>query len=357
MRPYRYSSSVEQLATHLRGEIHRGELVGEMPGVDRLAAMLGCSQRTVLGALKRLEHEGLLVKQGAGRRSRITSESGSEACSLRVAILLCLAEDIRLDYIVDLQHQLDKEGHTVIFPSRSLSEMKMDLKRVSRLVASTSADVWVLEGASREVLAWFLKQTMPAFALFGRRHGLPIAGIGPDKEKAYRHVTRHLLGLGHRRIVLLARPSRLIPTPGLPERAFLEELAQAGIKTGSYNIPQWDGTIDDLHGRVDAVFQLTPPTALIIDESPIFLSVQHHLARRHIFAPEHVSLICTDGDPYFSAMRPSVAHIQWSSTPMVRRIVQWAGHVSRGVDDRRQSVTKTTLAEGETIGPAAKGGK
>lgn len=354
MRPYRYVSSVEQLATHLRGEIHRGELAGEMPGVDRLAAILGCSQRTVLGALTRLQHEGLLVKQGAGRRSLITPESGSETRSLRVAILLCLAEDIRLDYIVDLQHQLDKEGHAVIFPSRSLSEMRMDLKRISKLVASTNADAWVLEGASREVLDWFLEQPMPAFALFGRRHGLPIAGIGPDKEKAYRHAVRHLLGLGHRRIVLLARPSRLIPTPGLPERAFLEELSQAGIKTGPYNLPQWDGTIDELYRLTDAIYKLTPPTAMIIDESPIFLSVQHHLARNHIFAPEDVSLICTDGDSHFSAMRPSVAHIEWSSAPMVRRIVQWARNVARGVDDRRQSVTSTTLVEGETIGPPAR---
>ena len=352
MRPYRYSSSVEQLAAHLRGEIHRGELAGEMPGVDRLASMLGCSQRTVLGALARLEREGLLVKQGAGRRSRITPESGSEACSLRVAILLGLAEDIRLDYIVNLQHQLDMEGHSVIFPSRSLSEMKLDLKRVSKLVSSTKADAWVLEGATREVLAWFAQQPMPAFALFGRRHGLPIAGVGPDKTNAFRHVTRHLLGLGHRRIVLLVRPSRLIPTPGLPERAFLGELEQAGIKTGSYNLPQWNGTIDDLHRCVDALYKHTPPTALIIDESPIFLSVQHFLARRRILAPDQVSLVCTDGDPYFSAMRPSVAHIQWSSAPLVRRIVQWAGNVALGIDDRRQSVTKTTLVEGGTIGRA-----
>ncbi len=350
MRPYRYTSSVEQLAAHLRGEIHRGELIGQMPGVDRLAAILGCSQRTILGALKLLEHEGLLAKQGAGRPSRITPETGSEARSLRVAILLGLPEDIRLDYIVGLQHQLDKEGHSVIFPSRSLSEMKLDLNRVSRLVASTKADAWVLEGAAREVLEWFSKQPMPAFALFGRRSGLPIAGIGPDKAKAYRHVTRHLLGLGHRRIALIARPSRRIPTPGLPEKAFLEELEQAGITTGSYNLPQWDGTIDDLHRCVDALYKHTPPTALIIDESPIFLSVQHYLARRRILAPDHVSLVCTDGDPYFSAMRPSVAHIQWDSDPVVRRIVQWAGRVARGIDDRRQSVTKTTLVEGGTIG-------
>jgi len=352
MRPYRYTSSVEQLAAHLRGEIQRGELIGQMPGVDRLAATLGCSQRTVIGALKILEHEGMLLKQGAGRPSRITPETGSEARSLRVAILLGLPEDIRLDYIVNLQHQLDKEGHSVIFPSRSLSEMKLDLNRVSRLVASTKADAWVLEGATREVLEWFSKQPMPTFALFGHRHGLPIAGIGPDKAKAYRHVTRHLLGLGHRRIVLLARPSRLIPTPGLPERVFLEELEQAGIATGSYNLPQWDGTIDDLHRRVDALYKHTPPTALIIDESPIFLSVQHHLARRRILAPDQVSLVCTDGDPYFSALRPSIAHIQWSSEPVVRRIVQWAGRVARGIDDRRQSVTKTTLVDGGTIGRA-----
>ena len=43
-------------------------------------------------------------------------------------------------------------------------------------------DAWVIIAGSREVLEWFVEQQIPAFALFGRRDGLPIAGVGPDLE-------------------------------------------------------------------------------------------------------------------------------------------------------------------------------
>jgi DNA-binding GntR family transcriptional regulator len=71
MKPFRYLSAVEQLAGHLRGEIVRGEFGGHLPGVGSLAAELGCSPRTVVGALSQPEGEGILEKQATGRRSRI----------------------------------------------------------------------------------------------------------------------------------------------------------------------------------------------------------------------------------------------------------------------------------------------
>ena len=45
--------------------------------------------------------------------------------------------------------------------------------------------------------------------------------------------------------------------------------------------------------------------------------------------PEDVSLICTDGDPHFAWCRPSVAHIQWDTAPVVRRALRWADNVAR----------------------------
>jgi DNA-binding LacI/PurR family transcriptional regulator len=40
------------------------------------------------------------------------------------------------------------------------------------------------------------------------------------------------------------------------------------------------------------LFQHTPPTALIISESLLFIAAQQHPARRGIAAPENISLIC-----------------------------------------------------------------
>ena len=70
--------------------------------------------------------------------------------------------------------------------------------------------------------------------------------------------------------------------------------------------------------------------------------------------PEDVSLVCTDYDPDFAWCRPSVAHIHWDYSPVVRRVVRWANSVARGKNYRRQTLSKAEFIEGGTIGPVPK---
>ncbi|MBT8043447.1 MAG: substrate-binding domain-containing protein [Verrucomicrobiae bacterium] len=351
MPSLRILSAAEQVADHLREELGRGVWTGKMPGGAALARELGIGRMTADAALELLEKQGVLISQGAGR-SRTIALSVPKPTSLRVAVLPLLAGDNRLDYILDIQHRLNEEGHTVAFSDSSISELGSDVKRVAKLVEKTPADAWIVIEGPREVLTWFAERTIPAFALFGRRKGLPIASIGPDKGPAYRLLVRHLLKLGHRRISFLTRPVRRLPRPGLSERAFLDEIGRAGIKTGPYNLPNWDGEIDSLDNSLGSMFRFTPPTALLVDEPPLFYSVQHHLARRGILAPQNISLICTDWDPYFEMQRPSIAHIRWDSRPWVNRVIRWVNHVSQGKDDCRQSLTKAEFVAGGSIGKA-----
>ncbi len=357
MKPFQPVSTTDQLATHLREQIYQGRIAKEMPGINQLANTLGCSPRTVLGAVKQLVHEGLVTKQGAGRPSLVTLENSKKTPTLRIQLIMYDREDSEYDivsrYLMQIQNHLENAGHAFSFSNKTLQQLGMNVGRLARHVERTEADAWIISSGSRDILEWFAGQSKPAFALFGRRRGLPVAGIGPDKENAMREATNHLLALGHKRIVLLNRPSRRLPTPGLPERAFLETLNKAGIVTGNYNLPDWNGTIDGIQKLLDEIFRLTPPTAIIVDESQIFISVQNNLARRGIFAPQHVSLISADQDPYFDYLRPTVAHVRYDTVSWARRITKWAHNVAINKDDRLQSLTKTELVKGETIGAPA----
>jgi DNA-binding LacI/PurR family transcriptional regulator len=66
--------------------------------------------------------------------------------------------------------------------------------------------------------------------------------------------------------------------------------------------------------------------------------------------PEHVSLICNDADPSFGWCKPPISHIRWDSRPVVRRVLQWADHISRGKSDLRQTLTPAEFVVGGTIG-------
>ena len=310
---------------------------------------------TVEAALSLLEGEGLLVPRGVGRRRLIVLPRELSTPSLRVYILLYAPEDRKIYYNVDLQHRLLNAGHFASVASKTLLELGMETKRLARLVERTSADAWVVSSGSRNVLEWFAKQHLPTFAFAGRRHGVQIASIGPNKEPAMRAVVRRLVTLGHRRIVMLAREVRRKPDPGGFEQVFLDELAAHDIQAGSYNLPDWTETAEGLQLVLDNLFRHTPPTALIIEEAYTLIAVQQYLAHLGIIAPRDVSLVCDDPDPAFAWCRPTIAHIHWDGTPIARRAVQWAANVARGKDDRRRSFTKAKFIEGGTIGPAPKG--
>jgi DNA-binding LacI/PurR family transcriptional regulator/DNA-binding transcriptional regulator YhcF (GntR family) len=352
MAELRFLSKIEQVAAHLRAELSGGRWVGTMPGRVELAAELRLNERTVEEALRQLEKEGVLLGQGAGKRRLIALPRDLTAPAMRVKILSYEESDRQQHFMVDVLHRLLNMGHSASYASKNLKDLGMDLSRVRRFIQKEEADAWMIMAGSREILKWFAQQATPSFAIAGRRRGIPIAGIGPDRTPARRAAVSRLVALGHRRISLIVREERRKPTPGIPERAFLEDLETHGIKTGAYNLPDWKDDVHDFHRCLDSLFQHTPPTALLVDEIPLFVATQQHLAQHGILAPRDVSLICLDPHPVFAWSQPSVAHINWEIAPVIRRMVNWADNVARGKDDRRQSSTLAKFVEGGTIGPA-----
>ncbi len=346
----RFKSKIEQAADYLREEMTRGRWGAEMPGRNELAAEFGIDGKTVEAALQILMREGLLESRGVGRRRRIVTPDDASARSLRVGVLNYDPPSRAENYIVDLMHQLRQAGHLPIESRKTLLELDMKVERVARLVQETPADAWVVVGGSRSVLEWFSRRELPAFALFGRRRELPIAGAGPDKPPAMRELTLRMVELGHRKIVLIARAERRLPTPGATERAFLETLESCGIAPASYHMPDWKESAEGFHHRLGELFRVTPPTALIVDEAPFFTAAMQFCAQRGFGVPEDVSLACCESNPHFSWCKPPISHIGWDVRPVVRRIVRWANHTSLGRDDRRQTNTRCRFIEGGTIG-------
>jgi DNA-binding LacI/PurR family transcriptional regulator len=346
------ATAAEQAAAHLRGEILRGVWSGKMPGGDKLAAELGIGCNTAEAALALLEKEGLLESQGLRRGRRVVARPDAPGMpSLRIAVLMSEAANAGLDYIVEIRHELTEAGHTCTAAPKTMEDLGMDAKRISRMAGETEADAWLVLGGSDELLRWFAAGGKPAFALFGRRSGKRIAGAGPDKRSALTEAVRRLVELGHRRIVLMARPRRRLPQPGLLERTFLDELVAHGLPAGEYNLPPWEETTAGFHARLEALFRITPPTALIIQEVPLFLAALQFLSSRRLASPGDVSLICTDHSTDFDWCRPAISHIRWDSRPLIRRILKWAAHVKHGKEDLHQTHTPAEFMPGGTIGP------
>lgn len=342
----------EQIAAHLRGEIASGRWGGRMPGRTEIAKELEVGITSVEAALRLLEWEGMLAPQGAGRVRQIAvANQSSDKRRLRIAILTYERSTPSEGIVSEMAHALRQAGHDAFFARTSMLELGMNLGRVAKLVGKTEADAWIVCSAPREITEWFSAQSKPAFALFGRRRGVKIASVGPDKSSAVAEVTRRLLEYGHQKIVCLVRPDRRLPAPGAPERAFLAEMTKHGITPGPYHLPDWEDGIESFQARLESLFLVTPPTALIVDEPMMVVATLQFLARKRLLVPEDVSLVSTDSDPSFQWCHPQITHVSWDHLPILRRTVKWADNMALEKIDYRETLTRAEFVAGGTIGP------
>lgn len=351
MRNLRIRPAYEQLADFLKEEIRSRTWTGVMPGENWLVSHLQVGRDTVRAALTHLEEEGVIASQGQGQRRQIVMKNEEFERDYRVTLLVYSPRDRHDPLVHDIVFQLAQRGYQVDLAPKSLVELGMKPERVAKMVEQVKTDAWVVAAATNDVLEWFAEQPAPAFALFGRFSSRSMAAIGPDKLPAYEAALRRLLELGHRRIVLLLPEQMRIPKPGRLARRSLELMEAHGIATGSYHLPDWERGPAGLRRCLDRIFDATPPTALFVDEACEFIAVQQHLAKRGIFAPDDVSLICSDDNPLFEWCEPSVSCIRWSTRPLVRRIVRWVDNIASGRDDYRKGFSKAEFVEGGTIGP------
>lgn len=352
MSELRILSIPDQIAAHLRGEIACGRWSGQLPGRNELARQLEVGITSMEEALRQLEGEGLLAAQGAGRMRKIVgAKRYSDKRRLRIAILGYDKTTASDGIFSEVTHLLREAGHDAFFTRTSLLELGMSERRVASQVAKIEADAWILCSAPREITEWFASQTTPAFSLFGRRRGVKIASVGPEKSPAVAAAVRRLIELGHQRIVMLSRPDRRLPVPGTPERAFLAELAAHGINPGPYHLPDWEDGIDGFQSRLERLFEVTPPTALFVDEMLLFVATQQFLARKKLSVPEDVSLVSMETDPAFEWCSPAVARVRWARSPVLRRVVGWVNNIACGKKDQREMLTRAEFIDGGTIGP------
>ena len=347
-----FQSLSDQVTEVLKQGILSGRWQGMLPGRNRLAGELGVSHKTVETAMRRLAKEGWLISQGSGKRRRIVLPEGEVIRrELRVKILAYDRDSRLLPYVLKLLDELRMAGFAAGFAIKTQDDLGTDVKRVERFVTKTPADAWIVIGGSQEILEWFSQQEIPTIAMFGRFTGLPIAVSCPRMAPAVVVAVQRLVELGHRRIVMISREERRKPYPALVEQVFLDELEKQGIKTGAYNLPDWQDSPAGLRDCLDELFRHTAPTAIIFGEERLFAAAQLHLARSGIRAPQHISLISSANDPCLAWCEPAVAHFRWDSHKLVKRIVQWTKNIARGKEDQRQVLFEGEFVEGGTITP------
>jgi LacI family transcriptional regulator len=151
---------------------------------------------------------------------------------------------------------------------------------------------------------------------------LPVVGIDRDVPGApivradHRgggyEMTRHLIGLGHRRIALLTGPATLLPSL---ERVagYAQAHAEAGLEVDPDLIrPQTQGSSIAFSDVCQLLQGRDRPTAIITLGTHMLAGVLEALASNGLRYPEHVSLVCVGDTDLSRHATPAISTLTWN---------------------------------------------
>jgi DNA-binding LacI/PurR family transcriptional regulator len=260
------------------------------------------------------------------------------------------------DTLAKLQHEIEQAGHVCFFSKPCQASLRHDTGRIAKYLAEMQADAWVVVAPRSEVAQWFATQPVPAIALGLGNPDVNLAGTGTLGTLARVEALRRLLALGHRRIVLICLSHLRQPVPRLSVSSFTAELdARHVLWSHPYNVPEWEETPAGFRALLTGLFAVSPPTALMIDETPRLMATLAFLAKRGLRVPEQVSLFVGQWDSSLAWADPPIAHVNWDDTPLVRRVVRWLAAVAKGRPDRKTILYPAEFVPGGSIGPVRKG--
>lgn len=225
------------------------------------------------------------------------------------------------------------------------------MDRIASHVRRVEADAWMVVDGQRKVLEWFAAQPLPVLALGGGCKGLELAAVGPDVDAKFLEITRRLLDLGHRRIVILSPENARMPVCSRTFQLMLDEMSRRGVQTSAFNLPDWEETPEGLRVLLDSLFRVTPPTALMVTQPMWTHGVLSFASSRSIQIPEQLSLFAYGIEHLLPWHIPTISQMVAYDQPVVKRALDWIRNIAKGREDRRNLTYPARIVEGDTLAP------
>jgi LacI family transcriptional regulator len=151
--------------------------------------------------------------------------------------------------------------------------------------------------------------------------GAHAPSVLPDYGAAARMATEHLIGLGHRRVAVVAGLDRF--TSGrLSHTGYVEALGTAGLPVDPALVRR--GAFTPEFGRAAAEELLAlpqPPTALLVTNHEASFGVLPVLSERGLRIPAQLSVLLTEDEPFFGWWHPALSVVDNRAEFMARTAI------------------------------------
>ncbi len=303
---------IDQVAVALRDGIGRGEWRQWLPGERRLGEELQVGRNTLRAALRQLAEDGL-VEIVAGQGNRILKPNTVSAAKGEHVVGLLSPEPLeRLRprqalWIDELRGNLAESGSRLKMVHGPQFFRANPASALERLVHQEKRDCWILVLSNKACQQWFERHRI-ACVIAGSCHaGVDLPFVDLDYQALCRHAASTLLRLGHRHIAFLTHVPEaagdMMSEAGFMEgvRSFAETGAEGSVV---HHGPGKEGV---RHCVRNLMQRPCPPTALLVNNSYLYLTVFSLLTQMGHRVPQDVSLLSRDADTFLSYLDPEPA--------------------------------------------------
>jgi DNA-binding LacI/PurR family transcriptional regulator len=354
-------SLVAQTVAFLNAQIENGEWRDWLPSERSLCDLLQVSRNTLRAALAQMKTEGR-IRPVHGAGNQILARQGGAARRRSQDVALLTPEPIeRLRpmqslWIDDMRALLSERGMRLrVFHGHHYFAANPG-PSLQKLVTRNPHGCWILMLANETVQRWFSKNAIPCIVAGSTYSGLDLPFRDLDHRAMCRHAAGVLLGLGHRRLVMLTQKSRRAGDLE-SEAGFLEGVKLSRHEDAEAVVIYHEETVASVTHAVRRILKLQPaPTALLIVHPHYYLAVASRLAQSGVRIPEEISMISRDDDPFLSFIVPVPARYVVSPHLMAKSLLRPVLELLEGnATTQRASMIMPEFFRGESIaGPATR---
>lgn len=232
-------------------------------------------------------------------------------------------------------------------------DLDVELKQARNLV-SRGIDGLILRGDvhREEVHRLLAAQNIPFVHVGVYEPEKPCPSIGVDNAAAGRAITRHLVGLGHRKVGIVAAMQRNNDRAQARVRGVLEVLGEAGATPPPEWFIQVNYKLDEARAAARVMLTLPErPTAVVCGNDAIAYGVLLEALKLGIAVPDEVSIVGFDDLEWSRHLHPSLTTIHMPTEEIWRRAGEYLVRTLAGVPAIQHHEVDFSLVVRESTAP------
>jgi DNA-binding LacI/PurR family transcriptional regulator len=349
-------SLVTQTIAFLNAQIESGEWREWLPSERSLCELLQVSRNTLRAALAQMKQEGRIRPvHGAGNQIlALRRISANQPRSDDVALLspepIERLRAMQTLWIDDMRALLSERGLRLrVFHGHHYFAANPG-PALQKLVTRNPHGCWILMLGNETVQRWFSRNDVPCIVAGSVYAGIDLPFRDLDHRAMCRHAAGVLLGLGHRRLVMLTQKSQRAGDLA-SEAGFIEGVKQSRHADAEALVIYHEETVSSVAHAVRRIVKLRPtPTALLVVHPHYYLATASRLVQAGVRIPEDISLISRDDDPFLSYLAPTPARYVTSPHMLAKNLLRPVLELLGGsVVTQRASLIMPEFLRGESV--------